>query len=65
MCSDENRLPSIILYHYIETRAGGNAAVFLDGFDEGTYVMVDGYSGYNKHWIGCHPYAPTALQTAA
>lgn len=48
MRSGEDRLPSIILYHYTETRAGGNAASFLDGIDDGTYVMVDGYSGYNK-----------------
>lgn len=46
--SGEDRLPPIILYHYTETRAGGNAAGFLEGIDDGTYVMVDGYSGYNK-----------------
>ena len=48
MRSGEDRLPPIILYHYTETRAGGNAADFLDGIDEGSYVMVDGYSGYNR-----------------
>lgn len=48
MRSGEDRLPPIILYHYTETRAGGNAAGFLDGIDDGIYVMVDGYSGYNK-----------------
>lgn len=48
MRSGEDRLPPIILYHYTETRAGGNAASFLEGIDDGTYVMVDGYSGYNK-----------------
>ena len=48
MLSGEDRLPPIILYHYTETRAGGNAASFLEGIDDGTYVMVDGYSGYNK-----------------
>ena len=37
MRSGEDRLPPIILYHYTETRAGGNAVGFLDG-----------YSGYNK-----------------
>ena len=46
--SGEDRLPPIILYHYTETRAGGNAAGFLEGIEDGTYVMVDGYSGYNK-----------------
>lgn len=48
MRSGEDRLPPIILYHYTEARAGGNAASFLEGIDDGTYVMVDGYSGYNK-----------------
>lgn len=48
MRSGEDRLPPIILYHYTETRAGGNAAGFLEGIDDGTYVMADGYSGYNK-----------------
>lgn len=48
MRSGEDRLPPIILYHYTETRAGGNAVGFLEGIDDGTYVMVDGYSGYNK-----------------
>ena len=48
MRSGEDRLPPIILYHYTETRAGGNAADFLDGIDEGSYVMVDAYSGYNR-----------------
>lgn len=46
--SGEDRLPPIILYHYTETRAGRNAADFLDGIDEGSYVMVDAYSGYNR-----------------
>lgn len=48
MRSGEDRLPPIILYHYTETRAGRNAADFLDGIDEGSYVMVDAYSGYNR-----------------
>ena len=48
MRSGEDRLPPIILYHYTETRAGGNAVGFLERIDDGTYVMVDGYSGYNK-----------------
>lgn len=48
MRSEEDRLPPISLYHYTETRAGGNAAGFLEWIDDGTYVMVNGYSGCNK-----------------
>ncbi len=48
MRSGEDRLPPIVLYHYSETRAGEHAADFLKGTADGTYVMVDGYSGYNK-----------------
>lgn len=48
MRSGDDRLPPIILYHYTETRAGRNAADFLDGIEEGSYVMVDAYSGYNR-----------------
>lgn len=48
MRSGEDRLPPIVLYHYSETRAGEHAADFLKGIADGTYVMVDGYSGYNK-----------------
>lgn len=48
MHSGEDRLAPIILYHYTETRAGGNAADFLDVIEDGAYVMVDEYSGYNK-----------------
>jgi len=48
MRSGEDRLPPIVLYHYSETRAGEHAVSFLKGIADGTYVMVDGYSGYNK-----------------
>lgn len=48
MRSGEDWLPPIILYHYTVTRAGGNAADFLDGIEDGAYVMIDGYSGYNQ-----------------
>ena len=48
MRSGEDRLPPIIVYHYSETRAGENAVSFLKGIESGTYVMADGYSGYNK-----------------
>lgn len=48
MRSGEDRLPPIVLYHYSETCAGEHAVSFLKGIADGTYVMVDGYSGYNK-----------------
>ena len=48
MRSGEDRLPPIVLYHYSETRAGEHAASFLKGIADGAYIMVDGYSGYNK-----------------
>ena len=48
MRSGEDRLPHIVLYHYSETRAGEHAVNFLKGIPDGAYVMVDGYSGYNK-----------------
>ena len=38
MRSGEDRLPPIILYHYTETRAGGNAADFLDAV---SYTHLD------------------------
>ena len=48
MRSGEDRLPPIVLYHYSKTRAGEHAASFLKGIADGAYIMVDGYSGYNK-----------------
>ena len=38
----------IVLYHYTPTRAGKNAEAFLKDAEEGFYIMVDGYKGYNK-----------------
>lgn len=38
----------IILYRYTPTRAGKNAEDFLKDAEEGFYIMVDGYQGYNK-----------------
>ena len=35
----------IVIYQYSETRAGENAAEFLENFNG--YLMCDGYSGYN------------------
>ena len=44
--SGEDGGPPIVLYKYLETRAGDNAVDFLHGFKG--YLMCDGYSGYNK-----------------
>lgn len=44
--SGEDALPPIILYGYTPTRAGYNAAEFLNGFRG--YLECDGYQGYNK-----------------
>lgn len=43
--SGEDEGPPIILYRYYKTRAGANAAEFLEGYKG--YLMTDGYSGYN------------------
>lgn len=48
MRSGEDGMPKIILFQYTPTRAGENAAEFLKGIENGTYLMVDGYQGYNK-----------------
>lgn len=48
MRSGEDGLGHIVLYHYSETRAGEHAVSFLKGIEDGAYLMVDGYSGYNK-----------------
>jgi len=44
----EDGLPPIIYFHYTPSRAGENAVELLEGAAENTYLMVDGYSGYNK-----------------
>lgn len=44
---DDGEVP-IILYHYTPTRAGKNAEAFLKDAEDGFYIMVDGYQGYNK-----------------
>lgn len=44
--SGEDGLPSLILYHYTETRARYNAEAFLKGYKG--YLMTDGYQGYNN-----------------
>lgn len=48
MRSGEDGLPPIIYYSYSPTRAGSNAVDLLEGITPGAYVMVDGYTGYNK-----------------
>jgi len=40
-------LNPIVLYHYTSTRSGENASRFLEGLSPDTYLMVDGYQGYN------------------
>lgn len=44
--SGEDGEVPVIIYRYSPTRAGDNAAEFLEGFHG--YLMCDGYSGYNK-----------------
>lgn len=44
--SGEDGEAPVIIYRYSPTRAGDNAAEFLEGFHG--YLMCDGYSGYNK-----------------
>lgn len=46
--TDEAELPPIIYFHYTPSRAGENAVEPLERATENTYLMVDGYSGYNK-----------------
>ena len=43
----EDGLNPIILFHYTPTRAGANAKEFLAGMEPGSYLMADGYQGYN------------------
>ena len=45
-CSGNDGLPKIIYYRYTPTRAGSNAVKLLADF-EGTYLICDGYQGYN------------------
>lgn len=44
----EDQLSPVIYFHYTPSRAGDNAVELLEGASENTYLMVDGYSGYNK-----------------
>ena len=44
----EDGLPPIVYYRYSPTRSGDTAADMLRGIQPGTYLMCDGFSGYNK-----------------
>jgi transposase/uncharacterized coiled-coil protein SlyX len=46
--SGEDGLPPIVYYQYSQTRSGDTAVDLTQGVAPGTYVMCDGYSGYNK-----------------
>ena len=46
--SGNDGLPPIIYYHYSPTRSGDTAVEMTEGIAPGTYLMCDGYTGYNK-----------------
>ena len=48
MRSGEDGLPPIVYYQYSPTRSGDTAVDLTQGIAPGTYVMCDGFSGYNK-----------------
>lgn len=48
MRSGNDGLPPIIYYCYAPTRSGDVALELTDGIQPGTYLMCDGFSGYNK-----------------
>ena len=48
MRSGNDGLPPIIYYRYAPTRSGDVALELTDGIQPGTYLMCDGFSGYNK-----------------
>lgn len=48
MRSGNDGLPSIIYYRYAPSRSGDVALKLTDGIQPGTYLMCDGFSGYNK-----------------
>ena len=45
-CSGNDGLPKIVIYRYSPTRESANALKLLTGF-KGTYLICDGYQGYN------------------
>lgn len=48
MRSGEDGLPPIVYYHYSATRSGDTAVELTQGIAPGTYLMCDGFFGYNK-----------------
>lgn len=48
MRSGNDGLPPIIYYRYAPSRSGDVALELTDGIQPGTYLMCDGFSGYNK-----------------
>ena len=44
----EDGLPPIVYYRYAPTRSGDTAVELLRGIQPGTYLMCDGFSGYNR-----------------
>ena len=48
MRSGADGLPPIIYYRYSPTRSGDTAIEMTEGIAPGTYLMCDGFSGYNK-----------------
>ncbi|MFR3752835.1 MAG: IS66 family transposase [Enterocloster sp.] len=49
MRSGEDRLPPIVLVPlFRDAVPGEHARTSREGIADGTYVMADGYSGYNK-----------------
>ena len=46
--SGEDGEVPIILYNYTPTRAGKHAEDFLKDIEDGYFLMVDGYKGYNR-----------------
>lgn len=48
MRSGNDGLPPIIYYRYAPSRSGDVAKELTDGIQPGTYLMCDGFSGYNN-----------------
>lgn len=48
MRSGNDGLPPIVYYRYAPSRSGDVAVELTDGIQPGTYLMCDGFSGYNK-----------------
>lgn len=48
MRSGEDGESPLVYYHYSPSRSGDVALELLDGIKSGTYLMCDGFSGYNK-----------------